>query len=650
MSLLLRMLPNAAPAPTGFVNLINLLIGPSEPVETGPASPTGSPQLIADALIRSLLSNSMSSSTGSSSTGLSTLQEPVAPPVAATRAIARASDNLLLNQAGMQVVLQTAPPTKGTGHQQRGLVQTEVELPTQNDTSGNIPALVASAVPVQPVAELPLVSGALQTAAAEGATGRRQQRGFVPPAAEPAVQNDASGSIPTLVASAVPVQPVAELPLVSGVLQTAAPMGATGRQQRGLMPVEAEPPIQSDTAGNLSTLAAPSIAAEPVVGSPLRTVTQTVAQVSVQKGIPGPRPLERDSTTGTPATIAPAILLAPPILLPAPAAATTQPIRKDLTQDIRQPLPEGTAVLAAPPIPAAKTELTFGLRLTPIEAPETPALPQAEPASTPPFEVAEINTNFPAPNPFTDALPETAPETIAAEPAASPKEASSKSSGASLAVPTETSPRPSAEPAENAAPAVTAVAAVAAAGDQSNVFARSLEGATLVVAPPAGLTEPAPPTAADALRSSMTTASPEPTPPPAPGQGIQGIAVRIALPDAPPVDVQITDRGGQVQVAVRTPDPGLQSSLRQDLGTLVSSLERSGYRAETFVPREGVPQTAASSQTQEPGSGEPGNPSGKHGSGNQSSGNQGGQQHSQQQQGQRGRQLQNWIETMENTA
>jgi arylsulfatase A-like enzyme len=135
--------------------------------------------------------------------------------------------------------------------------------------------------------------------------------------------------------------------------------------------------------------------------------------------------------------------------------------------------------------------------------------------------------------------------------------------------------------------------------------------------------------------------------------------VRIALPDAPPVDVQITDRAGQVQVAVRTQDPGLQASLRQDLGTLVNSLERSGYRTEAFTPREGAPQAAASSPRPEPGfgersgehfgehsgehSGEQGNPSGKHGSGNQG-------QPSSPQQGQRRRPPQNWIETMEKTA
>ena len=64
----------------------------------------------------------------------------------------------------------------------------------------------------------------------------------------------------------------------------------------------------------------------------------------------------------------------------------------------------------------------------------------------------------------------------------------------------------------------------------------------------------------------------------------QQISVRISEPNAPAVDLQLAQRGGQIQVAVRTEDTGLQVSLRSDLGSLVQNLERSGFRAETFVP------------------------------------------------------------------
>lgn len=162
-----------------------------------------------------------------------------------------------------------------------------------------------------------------------------------------------------------------------------------------------------------------------------------------------------------------------------------------------------------------------------------------------------------------------------------------------------------------------------------------------------------PQTAADALRASEPAPPTETAPPPV---SAQAIAVRVALPDVPPVDVHVMERAGQVQVAVRTPDAGLQSSLRQDLGTLVNSLERSGFHTEAFTPRDSVAPAAASSQMsfenkgrqQDPGAGEQGNASGNPGGGNHDA-RQGSQQQ-QRQQHQRGRQSPIWIETMENAA
>jgi hypothetical protein len=74
----------------------------------------------------------------------------------------------------------------------------------------------------------------------------------------------------------------------------------------------------------------------------------------------------------------------------------------------------------------------------------------------------------------------------------------------------------------------------------------------------------------------------------------QQITVRISTPDQPNVDLHVAQRAGQVQVAVRTGDPGLQVALRDDLGSLVHSLERSGFRAETVTPVAGTPQAESS--------------------------------------------------------
>lgn len=48
-----------------------------------------------------------------------------------------------------------------------------------------------------------------------------------------------------------------------------------------------------------------------------------------------------------------------------------------------------------------------------------------------------------------------------------------------------------------------------------------------------------------------------------------------------PVDLHLTERGGRVQITVRTPDTPLQSRLREDLHQLVQSLDSAGFRSTT---------------------------------------------------------------------
>jgi hypothetical protein len=73
---------------------------------------------------------------------------------------------------------------------------------------------------------------------------------------------------------------------------------------------------------------------------------------------------------------------------------------------------------------------------------------------------------------------------------------------------------------------------------------------------------------------------------------VQSITVRINPPDGhsdmPMVDLQVSSRGNEIHVAVRTSDAQLESAMRQDLGALSSSLDRAGYRTETYVPRDTV--------------------------------------------------------------
>jgi len=57
------------------------------------------------------------------------------------------------------------------------------------------------------------------------------------------------------------------------------------------------------------------------------------------------------------------------------------------------------------------------------------------------------------------------------------------------------------------------------------------------------------------------------------------IAVRVSAPGESIVDIHVAQRGGEVQVAVRTADAALRSSLHQDLGNLVGRLEQAGFHA-----------------------------------------------------------------------
>jgi hypothetical protein len=98
---------------------------------------------------------------------------------------------------------------------------------------------------------------------------------------------------------------------------------------------------------------------------------------------------------------------------------------------------------------------------------------------------------------------------------------------------------------------------------------------------------------AEALR---TTESNLAAAPPLRTGAAQEIAIRIATADSPAVDLRVVEKAGQVHVDVRTQDSGMQSSLRQELGTLTNSLERAGYHTETFIPSSTLARAASSAQ------------------------------------------------------
>jgi len=151
----------------------------------------------------------------------------------------------------------------------------------------------------------------------------------------------------------------------------------------------------------------------------------------------------------------------------------------------------------------------------------------------------------------------------------------------------------------------------AAVKQDDNVAAGAAEDHTTVAGTP--LTSfPDPARVAVATQSDRPTATPmpfqstgdtlrtsEPEFPAAPqlrAGAAQEISIRIEQPDAPTIDLRVVERAGQLHVDVRSSDTSMQSSLRQDLGTLTNSLERAGYHSEMFTSSSTFIRMASSAQ------------------------------------------------------
>lgn len=123
--------------------------------------------------------------------------------------------------------------------------------------------------------------------------------------------------------------------------------------------------------------------------------------------------------------------------------------------------------------------------------------------------------------------------------------------------------------------------------------------------------------------------------------------MRITRPEMPSVDLRVTERGGEIHVDVRTPDAGLETALREDLGTLTSSLERAGYRAETFVPLEGASASGTAALKSAPSSNMNSNDDRQQQESGSSGRQSGDSAEHRQQQRQRNSRVQDWINEME---
>lgn len=139
--------------------------------------------------------------------------------------------------------------------------------------------------------------------------------------------------------------------------------------------------------------------------------------------------------------------------------------------------------------------------------------------------------------------------------------------------------------------------------------------------------------------SVARTLPPEPRTDTSKAAPLREITLKVSGDSDRPVDLHIVNERGKLHVEVRTSDPQLASSLRENVGDLIQKLDRAGFR-EDF--HQGAPIRADSSQAGGPGhqNGHSGNGAQRQNTGNGGDGQPGHQQQQDQGRGNRPR----WLE------
>jgi len=269
-------------------------------------------------------------------------------------------------------------------------------------------------------------------------------------------------------------------------------------------------------------------------------------------------------------------------------AATVESTRHPAATPMQSPLPAGTlepARYGARDLwqPAAQSgggkaaELAFGARLVPTTGPaEAPAGDQPDPLPATGAKPARPS----AATPLEGAVPEPAGQAAATplEPVIGPGDDTAEEIS-SQAAPLEKGEGAAAErfrKSETAAPS---------SGETSSASAARLSPET-AYAPADGLTKASDQPERSAAADPPPAAAPEPSAgaePSKPPAAARNIQLDVNGGDGR-VEVRLTERGGAVEVAVRTPDARLAGALREDLPALSSRLAESGFRAETWHP------------------------------------------------------------------
>ena len=330
--------------------------------------------------------------------------------------------------------------------------------------------------------------------------------------------------------------------------------------------------------------ATPVNAASIVTGSagPVPTID------SVEVALPATEPKPDEKRSPQAPTATEASVLAPP----------DRPVR--MSPRPQAPMPQAEMAIPQRATPSADfsgdgapvqpMETAFTATLKPVDVAQDvkSATPRVDPQAPPPSSPA---TSRPHPAiPQAAGAPVAASESPAADDVARPAESSPKPE------PGSRDKQPDAGQDRWRKPEEMSVSE-AAVDSASRLSARPLEGR-----PVPGLEQERRPSAPE---PAAPGARPQPEPPADPVKTAvaRDIKLQVGAEGGDRVEVRVTERGGDVHVAVRTPDSRLAGELREDLPALATRLEQSGFKAETWHPaaagehtRPLDPQAGAASQ------------------------------------------------------
>jgi hypothetical protein len=280
---------------------------------------------------------------------------------------------------------------------------------------------------------------------------------------------------------------------------------------------------------------------------------------------------------------------APDVLQPSEAAPLPEPGAPTMPSALRKLLDEGIVRFAGPPTEYRKQadgriETSFEARFVPISAPTADAA--AAEAATPagiPFKVSTHDppvhsAAFKAVTPAPQASPRTGPTTA---PAAHAKvehpEQNPQDSHSHQQEPGPPSNRPAVEEkTDRSAP-------VPEASTSYSTRALDAQPAIAAAAPPETRPNPEQPGKAEVQRQAPPDFEPV--------QHVQNVQstrtasardIRLDLSSGEQrVEVRLSERAGELHLAVRTPDERLSGALRDNLPALSSKLEQAGFRSDS---------------------------------------------------------------------